>query len=577
MSRNLRMVGRGVAVGIAVGAAVVAVREAGQVRYRLAASGVDRERQRLRVARSETRRQLEEISSRVSRTMGQAQAAIFAAQLLMLDDPLFTARVEALIRNERLNADWALEKAIGELREAFAREGDAWMRERSGDLDDVGGRLLRNLRPGREPLVDLVRELDGPLIVVADEVSPSTAAQLDWTKIRGLVCDVGSPTHHTVILARSLGVPAVVGLGSATQLVSPGETVAVDGATGEVVVDPDDAAIERWRQRAVVVAEAHRKLDELRAIPAMTADGVRIRLDANLEIAEDTTRVDEVGAEGIGLYRSEFMLDRSPAIGTDEEMQVAVYRSLLERLAPRPVTVRTFDTGGERWESVGRGAGHRDRFGVRGVRAALQHDERFRIQIRALLRAAPAGSLRILLPFVTTAEEAAHVRRLIRDIAREVPGAPEVPIGAMIEVPSAALTADELAAEMDFLSVGTNDLLQYTLAIDRTDEHLSGHYEPAQPAVWRLLRMVAAAGRRTGRDMSVCGEMAADPLWVTLLVGLGFRAFSMTPAAIPVVKRGLRAVNSRDATLAARLALTSRSAAEVHDVVAPFAKAMSEI
>jgi phosphotransferase system enzyme I (PtsI) len=380
-----------------------------------------------------------------------------------------------------------------------------------------------------------------------------------------------------VILARSLGVPAVVGLGSATQLVAPGETVAVDGATGEVVVDPDEAAIGRWQQRAVVVEQAHQKLHELRAVPAATADGVRIRLDANLEIAEDTTRVEEVGAEGIGLYRSEFMLDRAPAIGTDEEMQVAVYRSLLERLAPRPVTVRTFDTGGERWESVGRGAGHRDRFGLRGVRTALQHDERFRIQIRALLRAAPAGTLRILLPFVTTAEEAAQVRRLIREIAREVPGAPDVPIGAMIEVPAAALTADELAAEMDFLSVGTNDLLQYTLAIDRTDEYLSGHYEPAQPAVWRLLRMVAAAGRRSGRDMSVCGEMAADPLWVTLLVGLGFRAFSMTPAAIPVVKRGLRAVSLREATLAARLALTSRSAAEVHDVVAPLAKAMSEI
>ena len=236
MTRNLRLVGRGVAAGTAIGRAVVAVRDAGQVRYRLAASGVDRERQRLKAARQETRRQLEEISSRISRTVGQAQAAIFAAQLLMLDDPMFTARVDELIRTEKINADWALDRALGELREVFAREGDAWLRERAGDLADVGGRLQRNLRPGRDPLVDFVRELEGPLIVVADELSPSIAAQLDWTKVRGLVCDVGSPTHHTVILVRSLAIPAVVGLGSATQIVSPGQLVAVDGATGEVVV-----------------------------------------------------------------------------------------------------------------------------------------------------------------------------------------------------------------------------------------------------------------------------------------------------------------------------------------------------
>ncbi len=576
MSRNLRLVGRGVSAGVAVGRAVVAVRDAGQVRYRLAASGIDRERQRLRAAREDTRRQLEEISSRVSRTLGQAQAAIFAAQLLMLDDPMFVARVDALIRAERINADWALDRALGELRDAFAREGDAWMRERAGDLDDVGGRLLRNLRPGREPLVDFVRGLDGPLIVVADEVSPSTAAQLDWSRIRGLVCDVGSPTHHTVILVRSLGIPAVVGLGSATQFVAPGQTVAVDGATGEVVVEPDDQALERWHQRAVVVEAAHRKLDELRAVEAATADGVRVRLEANLELAEDTARVQDAGAEGIGLYRSEFLLDRSPAIATDEAAQTEVYRRLLSRMAPQPVTVRTFDTGGERWDLAGRGGGHRERFGLRGIRAALQHDDRFRIQVRALLRAAPAGSLRILLPFVTSADEAAQARALIADLAREVPGASDVPIGAMIEVPAAALTAEELAREMDFLSVGTNDLIQYTMAIDRTDERLSGHYEPAQPAVLRLLRMVAAAGRRTGRDLSVCGEMAADPLYVALLVGLGFRAFSMTPAAIPVVKRGLRCVGSREATRLARQALTARSADAVHALLAPLAKVMSE-
>ena len=265
MTRNLRSVGRGVSAGTAIGRAVVAVRDAGQVRYRLAASGVDRERQRLKAARAETRHQLEEISSRVSRTVGQAQAAIFAAQLLMLDDPMFTARVDALIRTERINADWALDRALGELRDVFTREGDAWLRERAGDLADVGGRLLRNLRPGRDPLVDFVRELEGPLIVVADELSPSIAAQLDWTKVRGLVCDVGSPTHHTVILMRSLGIPAVVGLGSATQIISPGQTVAVDGATGEIMCLVEVPAEFKTVERQVLVAPASTRTVEVPA------------------------------------------------------------------------------------------------------------------------------------------------------------------------------------------------------------------------------------------------------------------------------------------------------------------------
>ncbi|MEO6222617.1 MAG: phosphoenolpyruvate--protein phosphotransferase, partial [Vicinamibacterales bacterium] len=438
---------------------------------------------------------------------------------------------------------------------------------------DVGGRLQRNLRPGRDPLVALVQELEGPLVVVADEVSPSIAAQLDWSKVRGLVCDVGSPTHHTVILVRSLGIPTVVGLGSATHAILPGQTVAIDGATGEVVVEPDQAALERWKQRAQLATAALQKLGEWRSVPAATADGLRVRLDANLEIAEEVGRVLDVGAEGIGLYRSEFLLDRAPAsAGLDEETQLETYSRLLKAMSPRPVTIRTFDAGEERWEP--HGGGHRERFGLRGVRAALQHDDRFRVQIRALLRAAPSGKLRILLPFVTSAAEFRQARALIAEIARGLPGAEAVPIGAMIEVPAAALTADQLARDADFLSVGTNDLIQYTLAIDRTDERMSGHYEPREPAVLRLLRMVSVAGRRAGRDLSVCGEMAADPLLVALLVGLGFRAFSMTPAALPVVKRSLRAVDSRLAATCARQAVKAEGAEDVHRLLTSIADVM---
>jgi phosphotransferase system enzyme I (PtsI) len=568
--------GRGVAAGIAVGRAVVAVRDARQVRYRLATSKVDRERQRLRAARERTRLELEEISARVTRTVGPAQAAIFAAQLLMLDDPLLASRADELIRTERINADWALERAIAELHQVFAREGDAWLRERVGDLADVGGRLQRNIRPGRDPLVELVREVEPPVVVIADELPPSLAAQLDFSRICGLVCDIGSPTHHTVILARSLGVPMVVGLGGATQLISPGQMVALDGTTGEVAIEPSEDALDRWRRRAKIATAALRALDELRLWPAITSDGVRIRLEANLEIADEVGRVHDAGAEGIGLYRSEFLLDVMQPAAATEDGQFETYRTLLAAMKPLPVTIRTFDAGEERWVSQPRTGGHRERFGLRGIRTALQHDERFRTQIRALLRAAGSGTLRILLPFVSSSDELRQARALITQIGRDAGISAAVPTGAMIEVPAAALTVDHLAVHADFLSVGTNDLIQYTLAIDRTDERLAGQYEPCAPAVLRLLRAIAVHGRRAGCDLSVCGEMAADPLLVAILVGLGFRAFSMTPAAIPVAKRALSALDSKQAAEIARRALRARSADEVNALLEPVAEAMHQ-
>jgi phosphotransferase system enzyme I (PtsI) len=560
-----------VSPGIAVGRALVAVRDARQVRYRLASSGVDRERQRLRQARERTRRELEEISARVARTIGSAQAAIFAAQLLILDDPLLTRRADELVRTERINADWAVERAAAEVQELFSRDGDAWLRERAGDLTDVTARLLRSLRPDRDPLVDLIRELDPPLILVADELPPSMAAQLDWSRVRGLVCDAGGPTHHTAILVRSLGVPAVVGLAGATSVIGPGQTVAIDGSAGEVAVEPSAQVLDSWRARAEVHQAEERALSALRDRPAETADGVRLRLEANLEIADEVHRVKEVGAEGIGLYRSEFLLDAFDPDAVGEDAQYETYRALLAAMHPLPVAIRTFDAPDER---VGGRTSGRGRFGRRGIRAELLHDDRLRTQLRALLRAAPAGDLRVLLPFVTSVDEIRAARQLIEATARELGGTPSVPVGAMIEVPAAALTVDQLALEADFLSVGTNDLIQYTLAVDRTDERAAGYYAPGTPAVLRLLRGAAIAARRARRPLSICGEMAADPVMVAVLIGLGFRSFSMATSAIPVVKQGIRSVDSRDAMQLARRALRARSADDVRDLLAPVAASM---
>lgn len=565
-----RLQGRGVSAGVAVGTAVVVVREATQVRFRLAANGVERERQRLRLAGQRTRRDLEEISERLARTLGSAQASIFAAQVLMLDDPLLLRRADELVRTDRINAEWAIERVVADLQAALAREGDEWMQERGGDVADVGGRVQRHLRPERASLADLILEITPPVILVADELPPSVAAQLDWTRVRGLVCDAGSPTTHAAILVRSLGVPAVMGTGRATGVVAPGQTLALDGVTGEVAVEPENEVLEGWRHRSALAEAALHAHDDLRDRLATTADGVRICLQANLEIADEVARVRDAGAEGIGLFRSEFLLDTASA---SEEAQIDTYRSLLAAMAPLPVTIRTFDAAGD-WRGT-RGGSHRDRFGVRGIRSVLQHDDRFRTQIRALLRSADAGALRILLPFVTTGDELRFVRGLIDGIARDV-GTRPVPVGAMIEVPAAALTIDALADHADFLSVGTNDLIQYTLAVDRTDNRLARHYEATSPAILRLLRSAAVQARRTGCDLSICGEMAADPLMVPLLVGLGFRSFSMTPAAIPGVKHALSALNTRQATTMARQAVLARSAHDVDRLLAAMARSVRE-
>jgi phosphotransferase system enzyme I (PtsI) len=556
-----RLQGRGVSPGIAIGTAVLFNRETSRIRYRLASSGVERERQRLRAARERTRRDLEEISDRLARALGAAQASIFAAQILMLDDPLFSRRADDLIRSERINAEWALERAVGEVHEALAREGDAWVRERGGDIADVGGRVQRHLRPQADALGALVADIDPPMVLVADDLPPSIAAQLDWTRVRGLVCDAGSATSHGVILVRSFGVPVVVGLGKATEMAAPGQQMAIDGTTGEVVIAPSEDVLVRWRRRAEAATDAERHLDAYRDQLAQTADGIRIRLEANLEIADEVARVQEAGAEGIGLFRSEFLLDPTAMTAPSEDEQVAVYQHLLASMAPMPVTVRTFDAPDE-GEPDGQHAGKRERFGVRGVRSVLHHDARFTTQVRALLRSAVAGRLRIMLPFVTTGDELRFVRGVMEGIAADL-GLPMVPVGAMIEVPAAALTVDALAEHADFLSVGTNDLTQYTLAVDRTDERLARQYDAASPAVLRLLRTVAVGGRRAGCDMAVCGEMAGDPRVVPILIGLGFRALSVRPAAVPVVKQVLASLNSRQATVLARRALLARSGHEI--------------
>src|SRR5216117_1421171 len=498
----------------------------------------------------------------------------------MLDDPMLVPRVADIVREQQVNAEWAFQQIFQEFSAVFDEVADSYLRERKGDVADLVGRLKMNLRKGVSTPRDLLRELDEASVLIADELTPSLAAQVDWTKVRGFATDAGSRTYHTAILARSLDVPAVVGLHNASERVQAGQLVVIDGTAGDVLLDPTPEELARaarhaddHRPAAMVEAERRR--------PASTADGVPIRLDANIEFPDDLAAARYAGAEGIGLYRSEFLVTSGVDDIRDEDRQYEIYRRMLEGMAPGMVTVRTFDVDEEQLAS--RLAKHSftagwepeetrsSRQGLRGLRLSLTRPDLFRVQLRALLRAAKHGQLRIMFPFVSSVEQLREARRMVaqaaNDLARRGETVPRVPIGVMIEIPAAAYTADLLAPDVDFFTIGTNDLIQYCLAVDRADERVSRLYEPLHPAILRIILMVRRAAGRQRIPVSLCGEMASDPALLTLLVGLGLREFSMTPGAIPVAKQVLSELRSDELRAVARRVLRLATVDEIERVL----------
>jgi phosphotransferase system enzyme I (PtsI) len=557
-----RLKGIGVSSGIAAGPALVAIQRTQVIRFPIAPDRVARELSALDRARVRSREQLEQIRTRISTLKGSELSAIFDAQLLMLDDPMLVSRAATIVCEERVNAEWAVQRALDEIAAVFNDVEDPYLHERKGDLHDVAGRLRMNMRDQKGGARDLLQDLDTPCVLVADELTPSVVAQLDWTRIRGFATDAGSRTYHTAILARSLGVPAVVGLHDVSLRIPPGASLVIDGETGDVIIDPSPAVRQEAEARARLTRPPRQpvRADEG---PLTTADGVRIVLQANIERSDDVAGALAAGAEGIGLYRSEFMLVGGPPDMAAEDEQYYLYRQVVERMAPRVVTIRTFDIDERqlarplvdaaldaRWfPDQEQRVGHA---GLRGIRFGLAQPAIFKTQLRALLRAAQHGSVRIMFPFVSSLHEVRAARALLADARAEVRArgidAPDVPVGIMIEVPSAAFTASLLAREVDFFTIGTNDLIQYTLAVDRTDERVSDRYEPLHPAVLRLLRQVRRSGARRGIPVAVCGEMASDPMVLRLLIGCGLTEFSMTPGALPMARRIVEETTARELT-----------------------------
>lgn len=558
-----RLRGIGVSPGIAVGQAVILTLRTEAVRFPIPADRVDREIAALHGARALSRHQLEDIRDRVTKARGAELGAIFDAQILMLDDVLLVGRAEQIIREEHVNAGWAVHRAYEELGVLLESVEDEYLRQRENDVADVAGRVRMNLRHGARGPRELLKDLSGPSILVADELTASLAAQLDWTRIHGFAVDAGSRTYHTAILARSLKVPAVVGLHNASALVPPGTPIILDGMSGEIAVNPGVDAIERANRLALRprVRAGLPARGQPAETPLATADGVTIRLQANIELVEDLDLLTAHGAEGVGLYRSEFMLSGRSLDAATEDAQYEVYRHLIERVSPHPVTIRTFDLD-ERQLSVHGPERRRLRPGLRGLRLGLARPELLRTQLRALVRAGTHGRLRVMFPFVTGVEEVRAARIILRDVSASLQ-LPAPAVGAMVEVPAAAMAADLLAPEVDFLTIGTNDLIQYTLAVDRTDDRVSDFYEPLHPAVLRLIRLVRRAAARHRIPVSLCGEMASDPALVGLLIGLGLTEFSMTLAALPMARRVIRDLRAEQARVLARQALMLSTAEEI--------------
>ena len=563
--------GVGVSPGIAIGRAVIVEKRVASIyRVPIREEEVLSEVTRFEEALVKTRDALLELKAKVSRSMGEEYASIFEAHAMMVSDASFADKVIQKIENEQVNAEWALAEVQEELQARFASFDDAYLREREADVKDVAERVLVNLQGIAHH--DL-SEIKHDVIIIADDLTPSDAIHFNRRPIVGFATEVGGRTSHTSIIAKSLFMPAVIGVPRLTKIVDNDELVIVDGYEGTIVVNPTPAMIAEYRSRVSRHEEAERKLLENRSVPAVTRDNHRISLQANIELTAELDDAIKFGAEGIGLYRSEFLyISTSPDLPTEEE-HFEIYRRLAEAMAPHYCIIRTFDLGGKKLAKEMMGSKEDNPvLGLRALRLCMQHRDMFKTQLRALLRASAFGRIKIMFPLVSGVQELRQVKTLVREIKAELDAAGiaynrELQIGIMIEVPSAAVIADLLATEADFFAIGTNDLIQYSLAIDRGNENVSYLYEPLHPALLRLIKFVIDAGKRAGIPVELCGEMASDPIFAIVLLGLGLDIYSMNPSSIPVIKNVIRSVRYKDCKRIAEMALQKKTAQEIEEFI----------
>jgi len=552
------------AAGIARGKALLIERSERQVpRYDVSESDLPRELERFESALTATRRQIHETKRQVSEAMGADAAGIFDAHLLVLEDQTLVGEVTRLAESQRTNIDSIVEQVADKYVRTLSSLEDDYLRERAKDVRDVTNRVLDNLlnrRHGAE-----LAALREPCIIVAEDLAPSLTAQLRRDLVLGFATDIGSKTSHTAILARSLRLPAVVGLQTASRLMRTGQSVLLDGYNGLLILNPTDQALYEYGQVERRHFRFEERLHEVHDQPAITLDAHRITLSANLEQVAGVEAVQSSGAEGVGLFRTEFLFIKRHTTPTEQE-QYEAYRQVAAALKPHPVVIRTLDLGGDKFVSHLEMPSELNPFlGWRAIRFCLQEEALFRSQLRAILRASAEGNVKMMYPMVCSVEELDAANALLDRCRTElraegVPFDESMEVGVMIEVPSAVMIADNLARRVKFFSLGTNDLIQYTLAVDRTNEKIAHLYSPTHPAIVRLIQLAVEAAHQHGIWVGVCGEMAGDPVLAPLLLGLGIDELSVAPPLVPRIKFLIRRLKLAEAQELADFALTSDSA-----------------
>ena len=552
--------------GIAIGLAKVADRSKVTVTESIIAEDqIQDEITRFLKAVDAAKDELHLLKMQLEAEQGAEHLYALETHLLLLDDSMLREETIHCIEHQHLNAEGSLKRTLRKFKELFDSIEDDYLRERGSDVDIVGERILRKMVG---IVQEDINEIDGKVIIVAHDLSPADVLQLDKNRVIGFITDLGGKTSHTAILARALGVPAVVGLETVTALIADGDHLMLDGSVGSVVQNPDNDTFRDYLARKQYYEYCDRELAKLRDLPAVTTDGHRIKLKGNIEFIEEAASLTRHGAEGVGLYRTEMLFMNRTAL-PDEEEQFQVYLEMLQAIKPYPLSIRTLDVGGDKFVAELNLADELNpALGLRAIRLSLRNPETFRPQLRAVLRASAYGKIRLFFPMISAIGEIRAVKMIIAEIKEElkqnaIKYDDHIELGVMIEVPSAVLIADLLAKEVDFFSIGTNDLIQYTLAIDRTNEHLSHLYQPVDPAILRSLKLVVTAAHCAGIEACICGEMAGDPLYLPILLGLGFDELSMSPPSIPKVKSILRRCSLKEAEALAEKVLAAESATEV--------------
>lgn len=530
-------------------------------------AGIPREIARFEDALTRTRAEILGIRKKISSELGVEHSEIFNAHLMILEDHTLIEDVINAIKNRKVVAEFAFSSVIQRYFEAFAKIDDEYLRERISDIKDIGKRLLKNLH-GREKM-----ELEEPaerVIIIAHDLSPSETAMMNKEKVLAFVTEIGGPTSHTAILGRSMEIPSVVGMDKVTTEVKTSDVIIVDGTHGVLIINPDEQTIEQYTQEGKRFSAFITELDKLRDLPAQTKDGKKIDLAANIEFHDEIPSVVSHGADGIGLYRTEYFYLNRTDLPTEDE-QYEAYNQVAEKMAPKPVIVRTLDLGGDKFlSSLDLPQEMNPFLGWRAIRFCLTKVDIFKIQLRAILRASVHGNIKIMYPMISSVSELRRANQILEECRvelreKKIPFDEKMQIGAMIEIPSAALTSDILAREVNFFSIGTNDLIQYALAVDRVNEKIAYLYEPTHPAILKLIKQVIENAHRFSRWVGSCGEMSGDPAIAILLLGLGIDEISTSPVALPKVKKAIRSVTLAEAQDIAARALEFSTGQEIMD------------